>query len=380
MDGKSGSTTSSGSRVTLFLAGDVMLGRGIDQILPRSNDPRLHEPVVQRATRYVTLAEAAHGSIPHPVGHSYVWGRALEELERVGPDARIVNLETAMTTSDAPWPGKGIHYRMHPANVPVLETAQIGCAVLSNNHVMDWGAEGLRETLGCLEKAGISTAGAGRDLREAKAPAVMPLEGGDRILVFGVGDTSSGIPPAWRAGRDRPGVWLLEETRKSTLQELAAQIGRTRRAGDIVVVSIHWGGNWGFEIPRGHREFAHGLVDEAGVDVVHGHSSHHAMGIEVYRDRPILYGSGDFLNDYEGISGYGEFRDDLALMYFTAVTPEDGTLFRFRIVPLRIRRFRLEPASPEDLLWLKGMLDREGRSLGTRAELVGGGMIELHWK
>ena len=63
-------------------------------------------------------------------------------------------------------------------------------------------------------------------------------------------------------------------------------------------------------------QLAHSLLDEAGVDVIHGHSSHHVKGIEVYKGKAILYGCGDFLTDYEGIQGYEEFRDDLVLMYF----------------------------------------------------------------
>ena len=109
--------------VTLFLAGDVMTGRGIDQILPRPGDPRLFEPYVSSALEYVALAERESGPLPRPVGFSYIWGDALAELGRVAPDARIVNLETAVTTSDDAWPGKGIHYRMNPANLPCLTAA-----------------------------------------------------------------------------------------------------------------------------------------------------------------------------------------------------------------------------------------------------------------
>ena len=75
-----------------------------------------------------------------------------------------------------------------------------------------------------------------------------------------------------------------------------------------MVASVHWGSNWGYDIPREQTVFAHRLIDEAGVDIIHGHSSHHVRAIEVYKDRLILYGCGDFLNDYEGISGYEEFR------------------------------------------------------------------------
>ena len=87
------------------------------------------------------------------------------------------------------------------------------------------------------------------------------------------------------------------------------------QAGDHVIVSIHWGGNWGYDIPREQETFAKTLIDQGGVDIVHGHSSHHPKRMEIYRGRLILYGAGDLINDYEGIGGYEEFRPELSLIY-----------------------------------------------------------------
>ena len=98
----------SASTVTLLLCGDVMLGRGIDQILPHPGDPDLHEPYVRSATTYVELAEKAHGPIPRPVDYAYVWGDALDTLRRLEPATRIINLETSITESEDFLP-KGIN-------------------------------------------------------------------------------------------------------------------------------------------------------------------------------------------------------------------------------------------------------------------------------
>jgi poly-gamma-glutamate synthesis protein (capsule biosynthesis protein) len=122
--------------ITLFLAGDVMTGRGIDQTLPFPGDDRLHEDYVDSAVEYVHLAERAHGSIGSPVAFDYIWGEALLELDHRKPDARIVNLETAVTRSTA-YEAKGINYKMSPANVPVISAAGFDCCVLANNHVFD---------------------------------------------------------------------------------------------------------------------------------------------------------------------------------------------------------------------------------------------------
>ena len=165
--------------VRLFLCGDVMTGRGIDQVMRHPGDPRLHEPFVESAKEYVAIAEQASGPIPRQVDPAYVWGDTLNELDRARPEAGIVNLETAVTTANEPWAGKGIHYRMHPSNVGCLTAAKIDCCTLANNHVLDWGHDGLTETIATLHASGIRTAGAGADETEARAPAVIALPGGD---------------------------------------------------------------------------------------------------------------------------------------------------------------------------------------------------------
>jgi poly-gamma-glutamate synthesis protein (capsule biosynthesis protein) len=365
--------------VTVFLCGDVMIGRGIDQVLPHPSDPVLHESYVKDAGGYVALAERANGPIPRPVDRAYPWGDALEELSRIGPDARVVNLETSVTRSDHHWPGKGIHYRMNPANVPCLTAAKIDCCALANNHVLDWGPEGLVETLETLRGAGVKAAGAGRTREEAEAPAVIDLPGRRRVVVFSLGAESSGIPLDWAASPRGPGVSLLPDLSPRTVRRVARKVRGVKRPGDVVVVSVHWGSNWGYGIPREQTEFARGLVDEAGVDVVHGHSSHHVRPIEVYGERLILYGCGDFINDYEGIGGFEEFRGDLSLMYFATLRPATGQLLRLRMKPMRMRRFRVNRASPEETRWLRDVLNREGGKFGTGAELGEDGELELRW-
>jgi poly-gamma-glutamate synthesis protein (capsule biosynthesis protein) len=217
------------------------------------------------------------------------------------------------------------------------------------------------------------------DRREAEAPAALTA-GPGRVLVFACGAESSGIPPHWAAGEGRPGVHWLADLSKATVQRIGRLVGAAKRPGDLVVVSLHWGGNWGYAIPRQHREFAHGLIDRAGVDVIHGHSSHHPLGIEVHRGKPILYGCGDLLNDYEGIAGKEEYRGDLALMYFVTLDASTARLTRLDMTPLRIRRFRLQPASREDAAWLRETLDRECARLGGRVEMNGDGRLGLRWE
>nr|WP_298439156.1 CapA family protein [Geobacter sp.] len=364
---------------TLFLCGDCMTGRGIDQILPHPVPPHLFEPYVRDARRYVELAERHNGPIPRNAPFGYVWGDALVELRLRAPDVRIVNLETAVTTSEEHWPGKGIHYRMHPANAPVLTAAALDVCALANNHVLDWGYPGLAETVETLRHAGVRWAGAGRDLAAAEAPAFVELPGRGRVLVFSFGTESSGIPDEWTAAPGRAGVNLLQDLSGRAVTRIGRMVRTVKRQGDIVVASIHWGGNWGYSVPDAHREFARRLIDEAGVDLIHGHSSHHVMGIEVYREKLVLYGCGDFITDYEGIEGYEEFRGELRLMYFPRVDALTGRLAGVEMVPMEMRNFRVNRAAPRDALWLRDLLNREGKRFGTGAELSGDSTLVLRW-
>jgi poly-gamma-glutamate capsule biosynthesis protein CapA/YwtB (metallophosphatase superfamily) len=231
--------TEKANLITLFLCGDVMTGRGVDQVLPTPSAPRIYESFASSAVVYVELAEGAHGPIPRPVSYTYIWGDALAALQRIAPDVK--------------------------------------------------------------------------------------------------------------------------------------------RPKDIVAASIHWGGNWGYDIPATQIRFAHHLIDQAGVDVVHGHSSPHAKGIEVYHDKPILYGCGEFLNDYEGIPGYETFRDDLALMYVVRMAPSTGMLVSLEMTPLQMRRFCWHDASQADAAWLHNMLNREGSRLGTQVALSPDKTLLLRW-
>jgi poly-gamma-glutamate synthesis protein (capsule biosynthesis protein) len=365
--------------ITMFLAGDVMTGRGIDQVLPHPSHPVIYEPYMRSASGYVELAELAHGPIQKPVDFAYTWGDALVELERVGPDLRLINLETSVTTSDDYWEGKEINYRMHPENIPTLAAARIDYCSLANNHVLDWGYAGLTETLETLKKANINSAGAGQTLQEAEAPAVMEVEGKGRVIVFSYGLRTSGVPVSWAASEDQAGVNLLLDLSDQTVLHIKANVEGVKQPGDIVVASIHWGGNWGYGIPPEQAKFAHKLIDDAGVDVIHGHSSHHVKGIEVYQEKPIIYGAGDFLNDYEGISGYEGYRSDLALMYFVSLDPATGKLLRLQMTPMQIRHFRLNRASRADALWLTDILNREGEALGTRVDMNQDNTLTLRW-
>jgi len=359
--------------ITLFLAGDVMTGRGIDQILARPSTPSLDEPFVTDAREYVRLAEQTSGPVPRGVASDYIWGDARAEWDRMTPVARVANLETSITRSDER-ERKGINYRMHPDNIGCLQAARLDICVLANNHVLDYGAQGLIETLETLDRVDIRAVGAGRHRDEAERPVVHALPGGHHLIIGACAHESSGVPEHWAALTEEPGVNLLPDLSDETAGHVAARVAGHKVPGDVAVVSIHWGSNWGYDVPRHHVEFAHRLV-EGGVDIVYGHSSHHVRPIEVYRDRLILYGCGDFMDDYEGISGHERYRDDLTLMYFPSLSPRDGQVVSLEMTPMQIRRMRLQRPSADDVRWLWRTVNEISHAFGITVNLTGHGTL-----
>lgn len=361
----------------LFLGGDLMPARGIDQILPHPGDPRLYESWVSDANDYVALAERRNGPIARPQDYRQVWGVVPEVLAHQRPHVGLVNLETAITSRGQPAP-KGINYRMHPANVGCLAAARLDACALANNHVLDWGRAGLAETLAVLRDAGIRTAGAGRDRDEAWRPAAFDLPGGVRVLVFSFALPSSGVPHEWAATDESAGVAFLPDLSTRSLHAVRQAIAAQRLPRDLVVVSLHWGGNWGLAVPREHRAFAHALIDSGAAHVIHGHSSHHPLPVEVHHGRLVLYGCGDLVNDYEGIGAHGSLRCDVGCLYVASLD-SSGMLAGLEIVPMQLCRFRLAQADARARAWLERVFNEIAPEFGTRVEPQPGGAWHLRW-
>ncbi|VFA99238.1 CapA family protein [Nocardia cyriacigeorgica] len=358
--------------VTVLLGGDVMLGRGVDQILPRPGRPELRESWVRDARQYVEAAERVNGPIPHPVDPAWPWGEVPQILDDLAPGIRVLNLETAITADGSFEPDKGIHYRMHPGNIAALTAIAPDACALGNNHALDFGRQGLLDTLDTLAQTSIRAVGAGRNLAAARAPAILPLAQGRRALVVSVGARTSGVPASWAAGPDRPGLWWIDRPGARSAEEIAGRLIAHRRAGDLLIVSVHWGPNWGYGISKSEQEFAHRLI-RAGVDIVHGHSAHHPRPVEVYRGKPILYGCGDVIDDYEGIGGHEAYRPDLRLLYLVTVGGEPTV----RMLPLCVRRMRLRRADGVQARWLRDRLADISARFGTRVQLDADDMLTI---
>jgi poly-gamma-glutamate capsule biosynthesis protein CapA/YwtB (metallophosphatase superfamily) len=354
----------------IFLTGDVMTGRAIDQLLPHPGDPTLRESVVSDARTYIRLAEQTNGPIPAPIDFTWPWGEALEIVDQFAPDVRLLNLETSITDGGEFARGKAVHYRMHPDNVGCLTAIRPDVCALANNHILDFGYQGLIDTLRTLDDAGLDSAGAGLDENSAERPAVV-----GHVVIAACGMGSSGIPHGWAATGRRPGVAYVPDMSDRSASTVAGRALALKGHGDIAVVSVHWGSNWGYDVDSAQIRFAHRLID-AGIDVVHGHSSHHPRPIEVYRGRLILYGCGDTIDDYEGISTFEAFRHELRLLYFASIDSQSGSVLR--MVPMRMRRMRLERAPDRDAEWLRATMAEMSRRFGTRVESAPDGVLTVN--
>lgn len=281
----------------IALVGDVMLGRLVNEQL-----------------------KGAAPSLP--------WGDTLPVLRQA--DLRVANLECVLADGGQPVPGKVFHFRSDTKNVDCLRAADINIVSLANNHVLDFGVPALAQMLPALDRYGILHSGAGLDREAARRPAIW-RRGTATVGFIAVTDNE----PGWAAQAQTPGVhYVPVDPADRRAAELLELVRATKAAAGILIVSAHWGPNWGSEVPAAHQGFAHALVD-AGADVVFGHSAHIVRGVELYRARPIIYSAGDFVDDYavDPVE-----RNDRSFIF---VLETDGTVVRsLRLHPTLIAGFQ----------------------------------------
>lgn len=245
------------------LIGDVMLGRLVDEYLESHDDP------------------------------CYVWGntrRIIQECELA-----ICNVECVIADSGTPWheTSKTFHFRAHAKNIGVLTCAGIDAVTLANNHSLDFGVTALSEMLSNLSNAHIRHVGAGESSEEAMRPVV--LKAGNTNV--GLLSFTDGMPE-WAASDGRAGIYYVAPDPSSPhWQTLLEKVQQAKSKSNFLIVSPHWGPNWGYEVEPIYSRWAHSLID-AGADMVFGHSGHVPRGIEIYKNRPIIYSAGDFIDDY----------------------------------------------------------------------------------
>jgi poly-gamma-glutamate synthesis protein (capsule biosynthesis protein) len=323
-----------GTGATLALTGDVMLGRLVDTAIKLR-------------------------------GFAYPWGNTLPLLHRA--DRLLINLECALTAHTEPWRGdpyKPFFFRADPAAVATLSLARVSFASLANNHSLDFDVPGMLETIAVLDRAGITHAGAGRTLAEARAPAWLTADG-LRIAVLAFADH----PLAWAATPHSPGInYTPVSLDDDDFAPVAEAIAAVRAQADLVVFSIHWGPNMRARPAPHFRSFARRVI-EAGVDIFWGHSAHVVQGIEFHQGKPILYDTGDFVDDY---AVDPDLRNDLSALFLLRAAPRQ--VLELALVPVQIGEMQVNLAQGREREWFLRRLGELCAEFGTTLTPSGDGL------
>jgi len=325
------------NRLKLLLVGDVMLGRTVNQMLKR-------------------------------VPASYPWGDIKPLFEAA--DWRICNLECVISDRGVPWgtTPKAFHFRSDAKNIASLKEVGIDTIALANNHTLDFEYEALFEMLRLLDAAGIRHAGAGTDLEQATRPATSTVRG-RRIGVISFTDNQ----PEWEARPDRPGLFYCPIDVSDERAQMLFQTVRTARGqSDFLIVSAHWGPNWGYQPLAAHIRFGHALID-SGADAIFGHSGHVFQGIELYNGRPIIYCAGNFIDDY----AVDEIERNDESFVFTLELGE-GRVTDMRLYPTEIAECQARLAQAGRAEEIARKMARLCADFGTSARWLGAeGILEV---
>mgnify|MGYP006294515597 CR=1 FL=1 len=299
--------------VTLLFGGDVMVGRRFNHMA--------------RTTEELD-----------------VWSALEPRFART--DVVALNFEGTITTDTERWPNKAYHFRLEPQHADEvlggLEPADDRAVYfsLANNHSLDFGRTGAKETRAQLEQRGFRFSGTAASRAAASVADIVETPAGVRVGFLSATDHCGCEDlDEWAARGDREGPWVLRfgrsDRRQAAVDEAVRVVARWREEVDVLVFSLHWGSNW-VDADDDQLAWMRGVADaliRAGVDVVHGHSAHHPLAVQTVRGATVIYGPGDLIDDYANYEGY---RNDLSYLVQIEVGPDRRQ--RRRIWPTRIAR------------------------------------------
>ena len=312
--------------INIGLAGDVMIGRTVDRAISR-------------------------------YGYLHPWGNMLPLLRST--DLNIINLETTLTTSNQ-IVEKTFNFKAAPDKIKTLTEAHITAVNLANNHTLDFSEEGLIETIRVLETAKIKYVGAGINEWEAAKPVILSCRN-STIGLLGFTDNE----PGWRATKEKSGVNFINIFSYPDQQKALNSIAQLKKEADVVIVSIHWGPNKREKPDPAFVAFAHKMVDQ-GADLIHGHSAHIFQGIEVYKNKLILYDTGDFVDDYV-VDRF--LRNDLSFFYIVKI--DRNEIYRLQLTPAMISNYQVNYAMGEDSQWCIKRVQKLSSDFGTTVSATG---------
>jgi len=271
----------------------------------------------------ILLANEAERHI-HKKGLEYPFWKIKQELLKY--DFIFANMESPITSRGEPVEDKPYVFRVKPDDAVCLRDLKIDAVSISNNHLMDYNNEGMEDTIKTLDRLNIRHTGGGRNLTEARRPAI--LKYGDTSIVILA--YCNRPPEDYYATDSKPGTSPLD------LAMIREDIESYKLPNNIVVVSLHWGIEQTHQPLPAQVSEAHAILD-AGADAIIGHHPHWPQGIELYHGKPVVYSLGNFINGYINPVE----RDNIA----TAFYYNGNSLELIKIVPLagRNRQIKFQP-------------------------------------
>ena len=314
-------------------------------------------------TRFVAAGDwFALGRIPGEVRSRTETAAVLNELKAA--DIAFANLEAPLTTRGVR-AEKQNTLRADPCQIEDLLISGVDIVSLANNHMLDYGIDGLADTLVNLERHGVMQVGAGLNLEAARRTAVLEGPGGRMgFLAF-----ASTLPQGFAADAERPGIAPIHATAAFVVENPLVQeqpgtpppvitfplqmdvdvtvesVRKLKAEAEFVVVSAHWGVAGQDAVMDYEREVARALID-AGCDLILGHHPHRLHGVEFYREKPIFYSIGNFVFEPlppSGNSPHLSFRGRMTAANVYGVMRREGVLVDARVRSGHLERLSLLP-------------------------------------
>jgi poly-gamma-glutamate synthesis protein (capsule biosynthesis protein) len=282
-------------------------------------------PAASGALKVIAVGDIMLDGTARPVLAQHGYDHAFAAVKQYLSGAHIVfgNLEGPLTTRGTPEQDKTYVFRSPPDKVSrALLGAGFNVVSLANNHTLDYGADGLAETIEALDAVGIAHAGAGPDLKAARQPAILAAAG-RRVAILAYSVT---LPEHFYAAPGKPGTAFAHEA------QVRADIAEARRNADIVLVSFHWGQEGKTSLRDYQVQLGHAAID-AGAQAVIGHHPHILQGVERYQDGVILYSLGNFT--------FGSYSKQAQVSAVAELEFDGNRLQSLRLRPIHVDNFEV---------------------------------------
>ena len=335
-----------GESIKINAVGDIMFARYIGQKIESQGG----ELPFKYVSKYFKADEINIANLENPL---YKYDPPKAKPKSTSNEATSSAAASSQESSAATAVYEPIILCGNPKAIEGLSAANINLVSLANNHAMDKGAEGIQKTLELLDSKNIMHAGAGMNVTDAQEAAVFEHRGNSVCFI----SASNIIPAGYLASKQSPGI----AGARTNIKSLLKQVKDAKAKGQIVLVAIHWGVEYQDYPLDKDKTFARSLVD-AGADALICHHPHVLQGVELYKEKPIIYSLGNFIFDI-----YHSHADESVIAHLE-LNP-DGSLESLSFSPIRIKGGIPAPATGDDAVKILERFSDLSKSLGSDFEI-----------